>query len=429
MPITTTHPEYDQHIECVKKTSDALDGDVKEYVPRKESQTSQQYEVFRSRPSFYNVMERTTSALVGALTRKPLRLEGVYGDVPVICGGESVEQFVQQGYVDLLTTGRVGLLCDYDEGQNTPYIVSYASEYITNWSDTYVVLREHYYVEDPDDRFKVSVACRFRELYLDQDGLYAVNVWTETKKDVWEVTEHYEPLARGQRLMSIPFVFVNAYDNKPCMVKPPLATLANINIEHFNLQAQMSHVTWVLSFPVPVITGELAQETAGIGFGGDKFLQLTEGSTATFLEYQGNNVKVIQEQIKVKEEQMFSLGSRLLQYKAGVESSDSLQIRLGAEGASLITMANSFEEGLEKILSYYNLWWVTDGEEPEVYLNKDFSPAVMTPAEIGSLIDLYTKGLITQDTFLKRLYEGEVVDDPNQEKEALIENTPADPAA
>lgn len=419
MPITNTHPEYDRYIGAVVKTRDALEGDVVDYVPKKESQNLTQYEVFRSRPSYYNVVERTTTALVGALTRKPMMVEGVYNDVPVISGGDSPEELVQQSYVELLTGGRVGLLCDYNEDKQSPEIVMYRSEDIINWCQYFVVLKEHYYGHDKDDPYKIVMRCKYRELYLDEQGFYAVHVWEETSKNVWEVTDDPVPTVRGARLQEIPFVFVNPYDTKPGMCKPPLMTLANINIEHFTLQAQMAHVTWVLSFPLPTIIGDLQDDTTQVGFGGDRFLHLTKDSDAKFLEFTGAGANTIKEQIVNKEQQMFSMGSRLLQYKSGVESSDALQIRLGAEGASLVTMANSLQAGLTKVLQYYNQWWNADPAAVVVSLNKDFTPAVMTPDQIQILIELYTKNVITLDTLMKRLYDGEIVDSVEEELQAV----------
>lgn len=415
MPIASTHPEYDKHIAAVCKTQDALQGDVKDYIPRKESQTAEQYNVFRSRPSYYNIVERTTTALVGALTRKPLTINGVYGDTPNVDGAENIEQFVQQSYVELLTGGRIGLLCDFNEEANAPYLVQYNSADITNWSQYFVILREHSYASTADDPYEVKLICKYRELYLDQDGLYAVRVWSPKGKDDWEVTEEYQPLVRGQRLSFIPFVFVNPFDNKPCMTKPPLSTLADINIEHFTLQAQLAHVTWVLSFPLPTIIGDLQDDATGVGFGGDKFLHLKSGGDAKFLEFQGAGSTLIKDTIKAKEEQMFNLGSRLLQYKAGVESSDALQLRLGAEGSSLVTYANSLEAGLTTALTYYNMWFLADDTSVEVYLNKDFTPSSMSPTEMVTLLQLYSANAITIETLMARLYEGEVVDDPIKE--------------
>lgn len=417
MPITTKHPEFESHVADIEKTQSAVNGNVREYVPRRESQTAAQYKKFIDRPSYYNVTERTAMAVVGALTRKPAMLEGL--DELRVSGMESLEQFIQTSYMELLTGGRCGWLVDIDD-DGIPYVTSYHSTAIVNWCSEFIVLREWYYAPDEKDRYTIKQKCRYRELYLDDDGLYAVRVWCEKAKNRWEVEEEIVPLVRGQRLDYIPFVSANPYDVSLSPVKPPLYTVACINIEHFILQACMSHVTWVLSFPVPTISGDLQDSTQSkIGFGGDHFLHLTQGSTATFLEFSGSGAKVIQEQIKEKEMQMFTLGGRMLQFKNGVESSDALQMRLGSENTSMFIVAQTLQEALNRVAAIYSSMLLTAEDDVEIRLNMDFTPAVLSPQEMAGLLQMYQAGVITLDTLLHRLYEGEIVTDVDEEKEGL----------
>jgi hypothetical protein len=410
MPINSKHPEFDEYNSAAELVNDCLEGDVVEYIPKKESQTQAQYEKFRQRPSFYNVVERTCSALVGALTRKPARLENVAGDIPNMDDGDNFEQFIQEAYTTLLADGRLGILVDFDEESNQPYLVSYSGTSIVNWSEDFVIIEECYYGSDPKDKYEIKEIKRYRELTLDEAGIYTVNIWEETAKDRYEITATTQPIVRGVYLKEIPFTFVNTYDTTDDLNKPPLFTLAKINIEHFILQAGLAHMAWVLASPTPTIVGDLQGDETSIGLGGDKFIHLKPGGSASYMEFSGTGADFVLSLASKKEEQMFSLGSRLLQYKAGVESSDALQIRLGAEGASLMTLRNALNGGLTKALTYYNEWF-SSSAIPVVDLNSDFSPANMTPQEITSLLQLYAAGAITLDTVLKRLYEGEIVDE------------------
>lgn len=53
------------------------------------------------------------------------------------------------------------------------------------------------------------------------------------------------------------------------------------------------------------------------------------------------------------------------------------------------------------------------------YVNRDFLGARLEPAEIQSLLSLYTAGTITQKTLLDQLYEGEVLGDEFDVEEEL----------
>lgn len=424
MPINSKHPEFDEYAEAVSLVNDCLEGDVVEYIPKKESQTQAQYEKFRKRPSFYNVVERTASALVGALTRKPARLENVAGVIPNIDKGDNFEEFIQEAYSTLLAEGRMGVLVDFDEESNQPYLVSYPGTSIINWSDEFIIIEETYYGSDPKDKYKIVEQKRYRELTL-QDGVYTVNIWEQVAKDQWEITQVIQPMVRGAYLKEIPFTFINTYDTTDDLNKPALFTLAQINIEHFVLQAGLAHMAWVLASPTPTIVGDLQGDETTIGLGGDRFIHLKPGGTASYMEFTGTGANFVLALANQKEAQMFSLGSRLLQYKAGVESSDALQIRLGAEGASLMTMRNAMNAGLTKALTYYNQWF-SSNLVPVVDLNSDFSPANMTPGEITSLLQLYAAGAITLETVLKRLYEGEIVDEADLNVNVVAPDVPAD---
>jgi hypothetical protein len=409
MPINSKHPEFNEYAEAADLVNDCLEGDVVEYIPKKESQTQQQYEKFRQRPSFYNVVERTCAALVGALTRKPATLNNVSGGIPNMDDGDNFEEFLQEAYTLLLAEGRLGILVDFNEETNQPYLVTYRGTSIINWSEDFIIIEECYYGSDPKDKYEIAEVKRYRELTL-QDGIYTVNIWEQIARDKFAITETFQPIVRGAHLTEIPFTWVNTFDTTDDINKPPLFTLAKINVEHFILQAGLAHIAWVLASPTPTIVGDLQGDETTIGLGGDRFIHLKPGGTASYMEFSGQGAEFVLNLTKQKEEQMFSLGSRLLQYKAGVESSDALQIRLGAEGASLMTLRNALNAGLTKALTYYNQWFSSNAV-PDVNLNSDFSPANMTPQEITSLLQLYSAGAITLETVLKRLYEGEIVDE------------------
>lgn len=427
MPINTTHPLYDEYQPAVKRTMDACEGDVRCYVPKLSGQSNQQYEAYVNRASYFNVVERTLAALIGALTRKEYTIEYVVNDDPIFYGGVGTDEFIKQSYADLFLTGRVGLLVDYDDVNAAPYITAYKGCNITNWSDNYYIIAETYFAPNPKDPYEQLLLTRYRELTFDANGFYIVRIWEKKKtaagnygiKDQYEIVDVREPTIRGQRLNYIPFVVVNSTGvGCECINKPPLLTLADINIDHFRVNVDISHGAHFIALPTPYIAGDLANDQQTVRIGTDEFIQLAQGGTVGYMEFTGAGMNFLMTLAAKKEEQMYSLGSRMLQYKKGVETSDSLQIRLGAEGAALIGVATSLEEGLCQALYFYNLWMGMD-VQPEVELNKDVSPTVMDPAQITTLLTLFQKGVISLDTLLQRLYEGEIVDDVKEEKEMI----------
>lgn len=421
MPINSTHPEYQRHIDDVTKTKDAFEGCVKDYVPRLVGQSNLQYEVYRSRAAYYNVVQRTVMALLGALTRKPYTLEGVVGDEPLCDDSCDFAEFIQQAYVELMVGGRIGFLCDYNADMDSPYLVSYRAEDITNWGENFVVLREMYYGQDAKDPYVTVEMCRYRELFLDENGVYTVRIWEQqgNRGKAYKLVDTVQPTYRGRSLEFIPFIFCTPYDTSKSVFKPMLSNLADINLEHFRVATDIAHGAHYLALPTPYIAGTLANDAQVVHLGSDQFIQLQQGGAVGFLEFQGTGMKFLLDLQKLKEEHMFNLGSRLLQYKAGVESSEALQLRLGAEGASLVTIANSLEVALTEILEIYNIWSGYPELEVELSLNKDFTPAKMAADDIRVLLELFQQGAITLETMMQRLYEGEVVDNAEEEIEGL----------
>lgn len=422
MPINSKHPDYEKVQPIVERTMDAFEGDVKKYVPKLSGQTNQEYQIYQDRASFYNLVERTVLALIGALMRKPYSLEYVHGDDPICSEGEDFDEFISECYQALLVTGRVGVLCDYNETSQTPYLVNYDATCITNWSDNYVIIMEHYYDTNPEDRYEVIKKCQYRELYLDDQGFYAVRIWRQlsnNKNSAWIIADEFQPTYRGKRLEAIPFVFINPFEVSCETYKPIISTLADINIEWFKIATDIAHGAHFLAIPTPWIAGHTSNDQQDIQLGTTKFIELQMDSKIGFLEFSGEGLTFLKDLLSQKEEYMYNLGSRMLQFKKGVESSDALQVRLGAEGAVLNSVASSLEEGLTQILEVYNSWFGITDVEVQLDLNKDFTPINLAPQQATILLTLFQKGVISLDTLLKRLYEGEIIDDVQEELEKL----------
>jgi hypothetical protein len=63
--------------------------------------------------------------------------------------------------------------------------------------------------------------------------------------------------------------------------------------------------------------------------------------------------------------------------------------------------------------------YLGDNSPGSSFVNRDFLASRLDPQEIGSLLQLYTAGTITQETLLKQLHEGEVLGDEFDVEEEL----------
>lgn len=419
MPINTTHPTYD--VGPGDMTSDAYNGNVKCYVEKLQMQSQRDYEAYVNRACYFNVTKRTTDALIGSMLRKPYTSS--IEDIHVGCG-QTFDTMLSYVLRDIFLTSRVGILVDYDDDKDSPCLIPYNNNCITNWGDDFVVLEETFYQVDPKDKYKKTIRCQYRELTL-VDGVYTVNIWRQeggqaSKK--WYIAEQYVPTARGQTLDFIPFVFINDRDTTDECRKPVMYNMAQLNISHFRTTADIEQCAHFLALPQPYISGDFADDVTQAALGGQTLWRLEQGSSVGYLEYSGKGIDSLKDIRESKEAQMASIGSRMFA-KAGVESAEALRIRSEGENATLVSMVNALEQGMQIALQYYAIWMGVPPESVEFYMNRDFTNVAATPEEINALLTLFSAGQISQETFLQRLYEGEIVDDVDTELERLNSTT------
>ena len=424
MPINSKNPGYD--ISKSSLTKDANDGNVLNYIPRLAGQTNTEYQQYQNRAIYYNITKRTNSALTGAILRKPYTTDINVDDV-VIYGDLNFNEFLSETIMQLMVVGRLGMLVDSDQSGNKPYIVSYENQNIINWRIennvlTLVVLQEDTFVPKEDDPYEYEQIVQYRELYLDENGLYAVNVWRQDGMKNFKIVEQSEPRIRGQRQDHIPFVFVNTHNTTPMVTEPVLYNIAQINISQFKTSADIEHSAHFTALPQPWMSGDLKEETSELPIGTYTVWQLEQDASVGYLEFSGAGIDALQKISTTKEENMVALGASLLQGRKGVESAEALRIRQGSESSTLMTLANSVESAMQQILTIYNNW-LGNSNVIEFTLNRDFTAIKLSPQELKALMDAFIAGTISQDTFLQNLYDGEVVKDVEEEKARISNNT------
>lgn len=434
MPVSTRHPSYEENYPRIELTEDAVEGCVRkeEYVPRLNEQSERAWHAYVNRAVFYNVTEKTLLALIGALCRKPHLVEGLVNDEPYV-DEATFGEFLQRCYRTLLTQSRIGLHVDYDEAAGTPKLIAYPAENIINWCSDFIVIEEHVVERDPDDVFKHVSVPQWRELRINPEGRYEVRIWRK-KGRRYEVIDEMVPTVRGAPLTEIPFWFVTPYDTSTEVYAPPLSNLAELNINHFRLSVDHAHGLHFTALPQPYIAGDIAGGSGDVNsattkamklaIGTDRVWHLEQGATAEYLEFSGSGLGAIREQLVRVEEQMAMQGSRMLSVKKGVESVEALRLRSGSESATLSTIVGSLQHAMTAALTVYNQW-AGSSIEPTITLNTDFTAAVIDPADMKALLDLWSAGAITLETFLTRLYDGEIVADVQEELAALGTSQPA----
>lgn len=420
---STQHPLYADIARRYHTTLDAFTGDVKPYVPALSGQSRSEFDAYCQRAAYFGVVERTTAAIIGALTRKPYELQGNFPNTDY----GSPDLFLQYQFRDLLLGGRSAILVDVgDDGKSR--LVNYDADDIINWAEDFIMIKETALVRNAKNPYLLEEQTSYRELHL-EDGTYNVRIWTQVDGK-WRSEELPQMLVNGSPLSYIPMWFVTPYDNSMDAYNPPLYVQATLNIQHFKQAIDQGHFLHFMSIPTFTIIGDLQEyeedvtdytvlaatesgrniitrrATFNLGSTTNP-LQLQTGSDAKYVQVDASAAAMIQTQLDKIEERMFISGSRLLTTKKGVESVEALQVRAGAEGAVLETITNAVEAALNNALM---LCSEIDRSGPmSIQLNKDFSGGSMDPARIKALLELYAANAITLEQLTGELIDNDVV--------------------
>lgn len=428
MPIDSTHPEYKKNAPFWQKCRDTIAGEdqVKEqgptYLPRLGGQDQGQYDAYLKRAVFVGIMGRTVDALVGAVFRKPIKIdiEGKEkGALDLASHGHDFGVFAKHVFTQTLAVGRHGAFVDFprEGGNGDPYLVEIPAESITNWVTqdidgqsvpVAVVIKEM--VADPAeaDDFEHKTITRYRLLLL-QNGIYEQHIYQQNDKEKWEIVEIITPKVQGMAIKYIPFVFFPG--NQADVSPPPLLGLANLNLSHYRSYADLEHGRHYTALPTPFVTG-LSSDSIGklmIGSGSAWVIE-NENAKVGFLEFTGQGLGSLERAIGEKEKLMATMGARFLvdPQKRSVESAETHTIRRSGEDSVLATLARSVSADLSKLAT----WWAEFRgiKKPiTVTLNTDYTAATMDTKAAKDLLDVYHGGAMSLPTLLHNYQSGELL--------------------
>lgn len=463
MPVNTQHPDYKRMVDRWRRCRDVADGQDavhaagELYLPRLHDQKPEEYSAMVKRTPFYNATWRTIAGLSGMLFRKPPKIEApetakeMLDDITL--SGVPLQLFAQEVCEEALKVGRVGILTDYPETSADgltladtkamnlrPCLAMYRAENIVNWKTgrvknvvvlTQVVLRE--YEEVAVDEFATKCEERFRVLDLVGAGdarQYRVRRFkVEGDKDV-QIGADVFPTMSGARLDYIPFVFASPDGTTPEVDIPPLIDLVDLNLSHYRNSADLEHGAHFTGLPTPVVSGwrpENAEDKLYIGSAA-AWTFANPDAHASFLEFTGQGLGVLERLKAEKEKQMAVLGARMLeQQKTGVEKPEAQANQRKGEESTLSAAGQTISLGITRSLKWFMQWAGQDPKDTVFELNRDFYPAPMTPQMLTALVSSWQQGAFSDEVLFENLQKGEVIGRETtfeEEKERLEQQEP-----
>tara|TARA_R110002049_G_scaffold307028_2_gene506454 strand:- start:1537 stop:2976 length:1440 start_codon:yes stop_codon:yes gene_type:complete len=402
------------------------------------------YDRYLERAVFYNATGRTLEGLVGAVFKKepvlktPASLEYIKSSVDG--QGISIAQQSKDTIAEVLKKGRHALYVDYpptdgavtakqrESGEFNATIRSIRASNVVNWQTTQrgsktvlslVVIKEAS-EEVTTDGFGTNEIDQYRVLRLFQ-GIYIVEVWRKDDSGDWIIDDMYQPTnGKGKPWNEIPFTFVGAENNDSVIDKAPLLDLANLNIAHYRNSADYEDSAFFVGQVQPYIT-ELDDEwrdwlqKQGIVIGSRNPILLPKGSTFGYAQALPNMISF--EAMKHKEDQMKSLGARLLEKGLAVKTATQSNSESASEHSVLSLVVSNVEEAYWQCL----LWvaeFMNTSEAIEFEINKEFIDHNLDPQILTALVSAWQTGkLVSQQDIWKYLKKTGVIDSEKTDDE------------
>ena len=452
MAVKATHPEYDKALLKWERCYDAYDGQDAVhnkrtvYLPKLKDQSDADYKSYL--PVFFNATFRTVSGLKGLLTRKPFDVEAddlvIESFDNVSSAGDDLSALVFDVIRYVLTVGRVGLLVDFP-GNNTaglsvadaealnqkPFIKTYRATDIINWRTSNVnnvevlsmaVLKESEDVYKNEFEFKSEP--RYRVLDL-TNGVYRQRVFRINDKGEDVLLSEVFPVMNGANLTEIPFVIINSDSLRSCISEPPLIDLVNINMAHYKVAADYERGCHFTGLPTPIVAGYMPESSSDVLNIGSTVAWVfpSPDTKAYFLEFSGQGLQSLRDNLASKQEQMAILGARMLAAeKRMVETAETASIRQSSENSTLSSIGIMISKGIEKALNLYSSW-LGSASYVEFELNKDFTGTPLSAQDLTALVSAWQSGAISQETLFNNLRSGELYneDETFEDEQAKID--------
>lgn len=467
--VNTHHKDFDRYspkwerCRAASDGQDAVHGAGEKYLPKLKDQEDADYRSYVQRAGFYNATWRTIGGLLGMMFRKPPMVElpsAIESYLPDIdMAGTSLETCARKVALEVLEVGRVGIMVDHPSVEGAtpltvaaaqtqglrPMITTYRAECIVNWQYrrirnrwmlAKVVLKEQ--AEEPDGEFKVKCVDQWRVLDLDETDQYRVRLFRKAVAgktgEFVQVGGDVFPLLGGARLGFIPFYIVGPDGVDSELDEPPLIDLVDVNLSHYRTNADYEHGCHFTGLPTAVVSGYTPDtenpEKFYIGSTAAWVFPDPQAS-ATFLEFTGQGLSALKENLDRKEQQMAILGARMLfAEKRAAEAAETAAIHRTSENSVLASIATAVSEALEAALTTFAEWAGAPGEV-KYQLNRDYNPAMLSAQDLTALLKAVQMGEMSSESFFDLLQRADVVDSElsfEEERERIGSQGPAKPA-
>ena len=386
----------------------------RKFLPQEPRELDESYDNRLQRSVLAPYYLRLERMLAGMLTRKPVRLDDVSDVIreqlfDVDLQGNDLQTWLFATSRQCIRYGHVGVLVDAPAANQNgrPYWVSYTPRDILGWRS-----------EIKDGKQELT-QLRLSEKIVVPDGLYGekqveqVRVLTPGAFEIHQKDQKgdFVVVEEGRTSLSkIPFSV--AYSNRMGVLEslPPLADIAELNLQHYQVQSDLSNQLHISAVPMLALFGfPAAAEEISAGPG--EALALPEGAAAQYIEPAGNSYDAQFRRLEQIAAQINELGlAAVLGAKLVGETAEAKRIDRSQGDSTMMVVAQQMQDMIDNSLRF-SADYMQERNPGSSLVNRDFMGTRLEPQEIQALLQLYTAGTITQETLLLQLEAGEVLGD------------------
>ena len=407
-------------IEDLVEGTSKIRGKARIYLKQEPREEDESYDVRLSRsvcPPYYLRMERM---LAGMLTRKPVRLSDVPDNIEeelfdVDLEGNNLTNFVYNISRLCIRYGHVGVLVDAPAEGGRPYWIPYTPRDIIGWRT------------EIQNGLRKLTQLRLTERIVKPKGMYGeetieqIRVLEPGTFSIFQRNDDGDFKKVDEGTTSLDFIpFSVAYSNKVGIYesRPPLEDIAELNIKSYQIQSDYDNQLHISAVPMLAFYGfpAAAEEVAA---GPNEALSLPEGSSASYIEPNGNSFTAQEKRIDKLEYQINELGlAAILGQKMSAETAQSKRIDRSQGDSTMMVLSQQIQDLLDNCLKFHAAY-EKQNIAGTTFVNRDFVDTSLEPNQIDALLKIYAAGVIDQEELLKKLVEGEVLSEDIDIEEML----------
>ena len=404
------------------------------YLPQEPREDDDAYQTRVDRSVLSPYTSRLIETAAGAILRKPIHVEGDPYWLDLIQNidglGSNINEYARRALVSSLTYGHSAILVDYPAAAGVmnlaeeralgrrPYFVHVDAPQIWGWrkesgTNRLLQVRIHDYDVRPLNDFGEEQVEQMRVIYPGRYDLYTLG------------QEEVEYTASGNySLPEIPLVPIYSNRRGLLISQPALLDIANLNITHYQRQADLIHALHIAAMPTLVLEGwddTTGSATMGVNYA----IAMQPGNKAYYVQADATSFDAQMNELQSLESQMSTLGvTKLFGQKFVAESAEAKRIDQAQSNSVLSIISQELESALNQAFQFASQY--VGIEAPEITIDRDFDYYRLIGQDVSVLAQLNQMGKISDAMLLEILRRGEILpDNINVEDEIEAAGKPA----